>query len=132
MKLLSTMLLLFISLNVLASEVSIKFAKFEQQANTWKIAVTLEHPDTGWDHYANAWRVLDTEGNELAKRVLVHPHVNEQPFTRKLDFAKLPDDIEHVLVEASDTVHGWSSDRLKVDLTSKSGDRYSVKKQSSD
>jgi hypothetical protein len=116
------------SFTVFASEVSINFAKFEQQSNTWKIAVTLEHPDTGWEHYANAWRVVDAEGNELAKRVLVHPHVNEQPFTRKLDFAKLPDGIDVVYVEASDTLHGWSSGRVKVDLNESAGDRYTVKR----
>lgn len=120
------LILLLLSMSVSASEVSIKFARFELQNTTWKIAVTLEHPDSGWEHYANAWRVVDADGNELAKRVLVHPHVNEQPFTRKLDFAKLPEDIKRVYVEASDTVHGWSSDRLEVDLNKSAGHRYSV------
>lgn len=46
------------------------------------IHVTLSHPDTGWDHYANFWHVLDDKGNVLAERELVHPHVHEQPFTR--------------------------------------------------
>ena len=42
------------------------------------------HPDTGWDDYADGWRVLDMDGNELGMRVLHHPHVDEQPFTRSL------------------------------------------------
>ena len=30
----------------------------------WNFDVTLSHKDTGWDDYANAWRVLDGDGKE--------------------------------------------------------------------
>lgn len=57
---------------------------------TYRFDVTIRHPDTGWDHYADGWRVLDMDGNELGMRVLFHPHVDEQPFTRSLDGVKIP------------------------------------------
>jgi len=55
-----------------------------QAANSWPFDITIRHPDTGWDHYADGWRVLDMQGNELGMRVLHHPQETEQPFTRSL------------------------------------------------
>ena len=47
-----------------------------KQGDSWRFDVTLHHPDTGWDHYADAWEVLDVAGNSLGIRELAHPHVN--------------------------------------------------------
>jgi len=66
----------------------------------WEIAVTLEHPDTGWDHYASGWEVLDQAGNRLAYRSLQHPHVAEQPFTRALHSVMVPDGTRKVFIRA--------------------------------
>lgn len=74
--------------------------------------VTLTHPDTGWDDYADGWRVEDAQGNVLGTRVLGHPHVNEQPFTRSLTIdVPLP---ETVFIRARDTIGGWASDTYTV------------------
>ncbi|MEM1352393.1 MAG: hypothetical protein AAGF27_08605, partial [Pseudomonadota bacterium] len=68
-----------------AEEPNIESVTVRQASDgTWRFDVTISHPDTGWDHYANGWRVLDMDGNELGMRELVHPHVEEQPFTRSL------------------------------------------------
>jgi len=81
----------------------------------WSIDVTLEHADSGWDHYADEWRVLDSEGKLLGDRVLYHPHVREQPFTRGLSAVTLPADAQ-ITIEAHDKRHGWSPTTLRVDL----------------
>jgi hypothetical protein len=78
--------------------------------------VTLKHGDTGWDHYADAWRVVSSDGKELGLRTLYHPHVDEQPFTRSLGNVKIPSQMDTVFVEAHDKVHGWSKQRYKVKL----------------
>ncbi|MFT5064884.1 MAG: hypothetical protein ACJAXK_000243 [Yoonia sp.] len=68
--------------------------------------VTLSHPDTGWDHYADGWRVEDADGAVLGLRVLGHPHVNEQPFTRSLRIdGQLP---AVVYIRARCILDGWS------------------------
>ena len=69
---------------------------------TYLFDVTISHPDTGWDHYADGWRVLDMEGNELGMRVLFHPHVEEQPFTRSLSGVIIPDGTTQDQVQARD------------------------------
>jgi hypothetical protein len=87
------------------------------QENVWQVSVTLKHGDTGWDHYADDWRLVDIEGNVLGDRILRHPHVNEQPFTRSLDGVSVPVGVTPVYVEAHDKLHGWTPNRLMVDLT---------------
>ena len=64
------------------------------------IAVTIRHPDSGWDHYANEWIVLGDDGKEIAKRTLYHPHVNEQPFTRYVRDVVIPADVNKVTITA--------------------------------
>lgn len=81
-----------------------------------RFSVTLSHPDTGWDHYADGWEVLDAQGNSLGLRVLAHPHVNEQPFTRSLGGVAIPDGATVVYVRARDNVDGWSDELFEVQL----------------
>ncbi|RED50939.1 hypothetical protein [Aestuariispira insulae] len=78
--------------------------------------VTLRHGDTGWDHYANKWEVLAPDGTILGTRVLYHPHVNEQPFTRSLIGVSVPDGIGVVRIRAFDSRHGSSPDLFEVHL----------------
>ena len=97
--------LMMVSAN--AGEVKIINATATQQVNdTWSISVTLQHDDAGWDHYANRWDVLDTDGNLLGSRMLLHPHINEQPFTRSLDSIEIPKSLTEVTIQANDSLHG--------------------------
>jgi len=83
---------------------------------TCNFSVTLKHKDTGWEHYANRWEVLDLQGNILATRVLHHPHVNEQPFTRSLSNVKIPKGVQKVIIRAHDSVHEYSDKTYEVTL----------------
>ncbi len=99
-----------------AGEVTLVAADFRTVDNRlWDIQVTLQHADTGWDHYADRWRVVDSNGQVLANRVLYHPHVDEQPFTRGLSGISLPS-TGKLYIEAHDNVHGWAKQRLTVKL----------------
>ena len=101
-----------------ADDVSILMADFRSVANNhWAVNVTLKHADEGWDHYADNWRVVDVQGNVLGDRVLFHPHVDEQPFTRGINSVHIPTGVTNVYIEAHDKKHGWTTERLQVDLT---------------
>jgi len=99
-----------------ADEVIIKDAKITCQNQTCRVDVTLEHNDTGWEHYADSWRIVTETGEEIGKRVLLHPHVNEQPFTRSLNDVSIPEGVETLWIEAHDSVHGISNNKFRLDL----------------
>jgi hypothetical protein len=80
------------------------------------ISATVRHADTGWDHYADFWRVLAPDGTELGRRVLLHPHESEQPFTRSLSGVRIPAGLDHVFIEAHDKVHGFGGKRFRLNL----------------
>jgi len=81
---------------------------------TWRIDVTVEHADEGGDHYADVWEVLAPDGTVLGTRTLLHPHENEQPFTRSLSGIAIPDDVVEVTIRAHDRVHGYGGPELTV------------------
>lgn len=95
----------------------IEAAAATRSGDAWRIDVTLRHPDSGWDHYADAWEVLAPDGTSLGLRVLVHPHVDEQPFTRSLGGISVPDGVDHVLIRTRCLLDGWADGQVRVDLT---------------
>lgn len=125
-KFISGFLFLIFSAGVYADQVKVQKANLVLQGNTLGASVTLKHADTGWKHYANAWRVVDEKGNELGIRILYHPHVDEQPFTRSKSGIVIPAGVKIIYIEGRDSVHGWSKDRIRVDLKKPSGERYSL------
>ena len=74
----------------------------------WRFDVTLSHPDSGWDHFADGWEVLDAAGNRLGYRELFHPHVDEQPFTRSLRNVMIPDGTTEVFIRVRCNRDNWS------------------------
>lgn len=116
MKHVAALIFCLLPLPVLADAPVIENVQAERQGDSWHFDVTISHPDTGWEHYADAWRVLDMDGNELGLRILAHPHVAEQPFTRSLSGVDIPEDVTAVEIEARCLVDGWSGIRTKVEL----------------
>lgn len=84
--------------------------------NTFLFSVSLKHNDEGWDHYANEWQVIGPDGSVLGSRILAHPHVNEQPFTRSLSDVYIPRTIQQVTIRAQDSVHGWAKETLGTNV----------------
>ena len=78
--------------------------------------VTVTHADEGWDHYADRWEIVGPDGELLAARVLRHPHVGEQPFTRRLANVKIPTAVSQVVIRARDSRHGFGGAELTVSI----------------
>ena len=81
----------------------------------WRFNVTLSSLYDTPKRYADAWRVLDADDNELGIRILGHDHANEQPFTRSKTI-EVPKNIDTVFVEGRDQKNGWSGQRFEVNL----------------
>ena len=117
----SFVILLVAALALLASQSNadpavIEEVRASQTGEEWRFDVTLSHADTGWDDYADGWRIVDGEGTVLGFRELLHPHVNEQPFTRSLSGVSVPDAAKVVYVESRTNTQGWSAARFAVEL----------------
>ena len=110
-----------------ATLADVLFVRARLQADgTWSFDVTVQHEDTGWEHYADRWEVLSPDGQVLATRVLTHPHVNEQPFTRSQSGIVIPEGITQVRVRAHDLVDGYGGREVVVDLTVAQGQDFEV------
>lgn len=103
-------------LPVLAGPAEVVAAQAMRNGDGWSFSVTIRHGDTGWDHYADGWAIEAPDGTQLGYRKLLHPHVDEQPFTRSLSGVKVPDGLGVVHVRAHDSLHGWSEDRFEIVL----------------
>lgn len=100
----------------------------ENGDGSWDFSVTVRHADSGWDHYANLWQVLDDEtGEVLGERPLAHPHSNEQPFTRSLRNVSIPDSVESVRVRARCNKHGFEGAQVRIPLDTQEGENYRIR-----
>ena len=102
---------------------------------SWTFHVTVEHPDTGWENYADGWDVLTPHGAVLKPdpdspftRLLLHPHENEQPFTRSQSGIVIPAGVTQVRVRAHDLVDGFGGREVLVDLAAASGSGFEVER----
>lgn len=107
---LTTLIPLMIATQAIADSPRVVNVDASQSGGTWRFDVAIKHADAGWDHYANGWGVYLADGTELGYRVLTHPHVNEQPFTRSLSGVKIPQGTKSVIIRAHDLVHGLGDD----------------------
>ena len=105
----------------------------EAADGSWTFHVTVRHPDTGWEDYADGWDVLTPDGVVLKPdpdspftRLLVHPHVDEQPFTRSQSGIVIPPGVDKVRVRAHDLLDGFGGREVLVDLTGPSGTDFEV------
>lgn len=114
----------------------IKVSAVDHGAAGWSFQVTVSHPDTGWDDYCNGWNVVADNGTVLKAassdeftRLLLHPHENEQPFTRGQGGLQLPADTRTLTVRAHDLVDGFGGQEIVIDLATDSGPGYTVERR---
>lgn len=105
----ATLMFVYLSANLgIAGEADVVNVKVSKTGkNVYRFDVTVQHDDAGWDHFANKWEVLSPDGKLFGTRVLMHPHVNEQPFTRSLSGVKVPEGTKKVIIRSHDKVHKY-------------------------
>jgi hypothetical protein len=111
------LMLAILSPVAVAGEVDVTKVRVMKDRSGYTFVVTLRHGDEGWKHYANRWEVLSPDGKKLlGVRKLLHPHVNEQPFTRRLSSVRIPKKYKKVIIRGHDTVHGFGGHAVKVKI----------------
>jgi hypothetical protein len=111
-----SLLLLSTSVISLAGEADVLSAEVEHlNGDFYRFKVSVHHTDENWDHFAKAWEVLSPDGTKLGARILQHPHINEQPFTRSMTIT-IPKQINKVNIRAYDLIHEFGGKELTIDI----------------
>ena len=107
----------------------------EDEGGNWSFFVTVSHPDLGWEDYADGWDVVLPDGSVLKldpaspyTRLLLHPHEDEQPFTRSQSGLIIPAGVAYVTVRAHDLVDGFGGREIRVDLAQRAGEGYEIER----
>lgn len=117
MKLIFILLTILLLPSIYANEPKvIKVKVLCQNSNICSFFVTINHKDTGWKHYVNKYEILNMKKEIIATRILHHPHVKEQPFTRSISNVKIPKNQDSVIVRAHDLLHGYKGNELVVKI----------------
>jgi hypothetical protein len=86
----------------------------------WSRLRSCRSPRTAPGHSTSpsgtTWEVVGPDGQVLATRVLLHPHENEQPFTRSLDGVVIPPGVNVVTVRAHDKLHGYGGTEVMISI----------------
>ena len=109
----------------------VSFVKAVETApGVWRFDVSVAHPDTSWEDYADGWDVVGADGTVIKPRggqftrTLFHPHIGQIPFTRSQSGLKLKGPV--VTVRAHDMVDGFGGQEVRVDLRTSKGPHYRV------
>ena len=89
-------------------------AVVEASGSGFDVDATISSPYDSPERYADAFRVRGQDGTVYGVRELTHDHADEQPFTRTLNGADIPDDVDEVVVEGRDQVSGWGGATVTV------------------
>jgi len=109
--------ILVFSAFVYSGEANVTKVEFNKnKSNLYNFQVTVLHQDEGWDHYVNKWDIIDENNNVIATRILHHPHVTEQPFTRSLSGVKIPSNVKTITIRAYDKVHKYGGKTIKLKI----------------
>jgi hypothetical protein len=65
-----------------SSDVEILSLNVTGEQGAYNYSVTIRSPDEGCSQYADWWEVISQEGELFYRRILLHSHADEQPFTR--------------------------------------------------
>ena len=78
--------------------------------------VTVSSPYDTPQRYADAFRVMSTDGRVYGERTLFHDHAGEQPFTRDLYGVTVPSGIRAVIIQGRDKTFGYGGKTIEVML----------------
>jgi hypothetical protein len=85
-------------------------------AGAFDFDVTVSSAYDRPERYADAFRVMAGDGKVFGERVLLHDHMDEQPFTRDLHGVVIPAGVREVVVQGRDQKSGYGGKSMTVKL----------------
>ncbi len=80
----------------------------------YQITVTVQHQDTGWDNYVDAWQIVAPDGDILGTRIIFEPRLDKTTHVTGLAGVVIPEEIKEVTIRAHNVAEGYSGQPLTV------------------
>ena len=87
-----------------------------EQPGIYHVKVTIEHQDTGWDDYVEAWEILDGDGLLLGVRPFFEPELDDTKTVTALSGVVIPEDIKTVTIRARKYPQGYQGDPVEITI----------------
>lgn len=97
---------------VAQTEADVVAVEVSGSPGAYTFSVTVSSPDTGCEQYADWWEVVTESGDLVYRRVLLHSHATEQPFTRSGGPVAVAES-DTVIVRAHMNTGGYGGDALR-------------------
>ncbi|MDN5896221.1 MAG: hypothetical protein L0H93_19645 [Nocardioides sp.] len=88
----------------------------DEGSGSYTLEVTISSEYDTPERYADGWRVLAPDGEELGTMTLGHDHASEQPFTRSQSGLEIPEEVDTVTVEGRDLANGYGGATRDVEV----------------
>lgn len=86
------------------------------QPGIFHIKVTIEHEDTGWDDYVEAWEIFDPEGKLIGVRPFFEPELERAQTVSALSGVVIAEEIKTITVRARTYPNGFEGDPVEVQI----------------
>ena len=86
----------------------------EEQPGIFHIKVTIEHQDTGWDDYVDAWEIFAPDGQILGQRPFFEPDLEDGKTVSALSGVVIPEDVKTAIIRARMHPHGHMGDPVEI------------------
>lgn len=86
------------------------------ESGIYHVSVTIEHEDTGWDDYVEAWEIFGPDGKVLGVRPFFEPELERESTVSALAGVIIPEDIKTVTIRARTYPKGLEGDPVEVQI----------------
>ena len=87
-----------------------------EQSGIYHISVTIDHEDTGWDDYVEAWEIFDPSGKLIGVRPFFEPELEDTRTVTALAGVVIPEDIKTVTIRARTYPKGIEGEPVEVQI----------------
>lgn len=86
------------------------------QPGIFHIKVVIEHQDTGWDDYVDAWEIVGLDGQLLGSRPFFEPALDQEKTVSALAGVVIPDDVKTVMIRARKHPQGYQGEPVEITI----------------
>lgn len=86
------------------------------QPGIFHVKVTIEHEDTGWDNYVEAWEIFGPDGQILGVRPFFEPELERLKTVSALAGVVIPEDIRTVTIRARTYPKGFEAKPVEITI----------------